>query len=86
MNFVSNFINNFIQSLRLILLQADSVKINSIYPFGILYYFSLPFICFGIFKSFKSSKLFNYILNSLFIACIILCIVKPKKETFSKSK
>lgn len=74
-NFLSNFINNFIQSLRLILLQADSVKINSIYPFGTLYYFSLPFICFGIYKSFKSFKLFNYILNSLFIACIILCIV-----------
>lgn len=74
-NILVNFFNNIISMLRLILLQADSVKINSIYPFGVLYYFSLPFIIYGIFKSFKIKKLFNYLLNSLFIACCVLCIV-----------
>lgn len=54
---------------------SDSVKINSIYLFGVLYYFSLSFIIYGIFKSFTIKKLFNYFLNSLFIACCVLCIV-----------
>lgn len=77
--FFSKSINNFLDSIRILILQTDNLPWNSIEQFGTIYIFSTIFTIIGLIYAFKKEKTveikYNYIFNIWFIACIILTFI-----------
>lgn len=70
--------NNFINSIKILILQEDGLPWNSFNFYGIIYIFSLPFTVIGLKKMFfKNNKdnIFNSIINLWFIVSIGLLFV-----------
>lgn len=74
-DFLSVSLNNFKESIKILLLQTDNSGWNSILPYGITYLFSLPFTIIGIIQNFKNNKeekVLKNIINIWFIASFLL--------------
>lgn len=77
--FLSTSISNFVESLKILILQTDNLPWNSIVPFGIIYIFSGVFTILGIINAFAKNKKieikYNWIFNVWFIVTIILAFI-----------
>ena len=65
-------LDNFIGSMKLIIFQDDKLISNAIYPYGIIYIFSLPITIVGLIKCFKKSNQINFVINIWFITAMLL--------------
>ena len=78
-DFFASSISNFIESMKILIIQTDGLPWNSIYPFGTIYLFSTFFTIIGVIDSFRKDKLveikYNYIFNIWFIVSIILTFI-----------
>ncbi len=80
-NFLVNMIKNFIESLKVVILQTDKLPWNTLNEYGIIYMFSGIFTIIGLLFSFvknnKQPKYF-FIFNTWFITSLLLMfIVEP---------
>ena len=77
--FLKNSINNFMQSLGILITQNDYLPWNCIRPYGTIYLFSTVFTIIGLINSFKKNKWlevkYNYIFNIWFIVSVILTFI-----------
>ena len=80
-NILKNSLNNFIESMKILILQTDNSGWNSIVPYGITYVFSFPFTIIGIIYSLKRNeekdKYINIINLWFLAACLLLFTVQP---------
>ena len=78
-SFLEQSMSNFIQTIKMLIIQTDGLQWNNIEPFGIIYIFSIFFTIIGIIDSFKKKKIveikYNYIINLWFIVSIILSFI-----------
>ena len=78
-DFFTVSINNFLESMKILLLQTDGLQWNSIQPFGLIYIFSGVFTIVGIVFSFRVNEKvkvkYGYIFNAWFIVSIILTFI-----------
>lgn len=76
-NFLINSINNFIDSVKIVVNQNDNLPWNALDISGITYKTSLIFTIIGIFVSFKNKEKirYNYIFNIWLIVSILLMVV-----------
>lgn len=79
MNFINSSLNNFIESLKILLFQTDGLEWNSQKPFGLIYYFSIFFTVIGIIYCFKENKIiekiYNYVINIWFVVAVLLTFI-----------
>lgn len=68
----NNFLINFFSVIIFLIFQSDVISYNCIPYFGIYYFISFPFLLYGIYKSFKSKHIIFTIINTEFIASIIM--------------
>lgn len=72
-------IKNFMDSMKILILQSDGLPWNNVIPFGTMYIFSTIFTLIGICACFKKDKKieikYNYLFNVWFIVCIILTFI-----------
>lgn len=78
-DFLTISISNFIESMKILILQTDGLPWNNIQPFGTIYIFSTIFTITGIINSFIKNKFveikYSYLFNIWFIVCIILTFI-----------
>lgn len=72
-------IKNFMDSMKILILQSDGLPWNNVIPFGTMYIFSTIFTLIGICACFKKDKKieikYNYLFNVWFIVCIIVTFI-----------
>ena len=75
--FLQKTINNFTESIKMLIYQSDGLPWNSMSFFGITYIFTLPFTVLGIILSFskKMDFKYKYIFNIWFIVSVILLMI-----------
>jgi hypothetical protein len=73
--FISTSLNNFITSIKILILQNDGLEWNAISIYGINYIISLPFTLIGIYNNFKTKDFKKWIINIWFIVAILLLFV-----------
>ncbi len=77
--FVLESIRNILKCLSILVFQSDNLAWNNIFPYGIVYVFSIVFTLIGIINSFKKNKIielkYNYVINIWFIVSIILSLI-----------
>lgn len=75
--FLKNSLNNFIESIKIVIFQNDKLEWNSLKWYGICYIFSIPFMILGIFINFRKNKdnISKNIINIWFISSLLLMFV-----------
>lgn len=75
--FFQKTINNFTQSIKMLIYQNDGLPWNSMRYFGIVYIFTLPFTILGIVLSFSKKTEFKYkeIFNVWFVVSVLLLMI-----------
>ena len=77
--FLSKSINNFIQGMKMLIIQNDGLPWNCLPTYGTIYLFSIIFTIIGIWNSFRKNKKlevkYNYVFNIWFIVSIILSFI-----------
>jgi len=75
--FIEKTINNFTESIKMLIYQNDNLPWNAMNFFGIVYIFTLPFTILGIVLSFSKKTEFRYkeIFNIWFIVSVILLMI-----------
>lgn len=75
--FIEKTINNFTESIKMLIYQNDGLPWNAMSFFGITYIFTLPFTVLGIVLSFSKKKDFEYsgIFNIWFIVSVLLLMI-----------
>lgn len=77
-NVIQNSLTNFIESIKILITQNDTLPWNTISPYGITYIISLPFTILGIYLNFKEKESSKWIWNIWFIAAfLLLFVVEP---------
>lgn len=77
-NLIQNSLTNFMESMKILITQNDTLPWNAISPYGITYIISLPFTLLGIYQNFKEKESSKWIWNLWFItAFLLLFIVEP---------
>lgn len=76
-DFLKNSLNNFIESIKILVLQNDNLEWNALKWYGICYVFSLPFMMLGIFVNFRKNgdNIIKNIINIWFVASLLLMFV-----------
>ena len=74
-NFLKTGLENFKQSILILIKQYDTLEWNAYEIYGLTYIVSLPFTLVGIYKSYKSKEEINWIINIWFIVAILLLFV-----------
>lgn len=77
--FLLSSFSNFIESLKILIMQFDELPWNSIYPFGTIYIYSTFFTIIGLINSFRKNRVvdikYNEAFNIWFIVSIILIFI-----------
>lgn len=77
-NVIINSLINFVEAIKILLIQDDRLGFNAFPLYGIIYIVSLPFMIVGIWKALKSKKSIDWIFNIWFIsAFLLLFVVQP---------
>ncbi len=77
-NIIQNSLENFKNSINILINQNDELSWNAISPYGIIYIISIPFTLIGIFVNFKEKENGKWIWNLWFIsAFLLLFIIEP---------
>lgn len=76
-SFLKNSLNNFIESIKIVIFQNDKLEWNALRWYGICYIFSIPFMILGIFINFRKNKdnISKNIINIWFISSLLLMFV-----------
>lgn len=75
---LKTMISNFSESMKILLTGDDKLLSNAIFPYGIIYIFSIPLTIIGLFLSFKRKNEINIMMNIWFLTSILLTfIVEP---------
>lgn len=76
-SFLKNSLNNFIESIKIVIFQNDKLEWNALKWYGICYIFSIPFMILGIFINFRKNKenISKNIINIWFISSLLLMFV-----------
>lgn len=74
---LKNSLNNFIESIKIVIFQNDKLEWNALKWYGICYIFSIPFMILGIFINFRKKKdnIDKNIINIWFISSLLLMFV-----------
>ena len=74
---LKNSLNNFIESIKIVIFQNDKLEWNALKWYGICYIFSIPFMILGIFINFRKKKdnIGKNIINIWFISSLLLMFV-----------
>ena len=76
-SFLKNSLNNFIESIKIVIFQNDKLEWNALRWYGICYIFSIPFMILGMFMNFRKNKdnISKNIINIWFISSLLLMFV-----------
>ena len=74
-NLFNNIIKNFINSIKILVLQNDKLSWNCIPGFGMFYVLSLPFTIIGLIYNLKNKNKYKNLFNLWFIAAFLLLFV-----------
>lgn len=76
-DFLKNSLNNFIESIKILLFQNDKLDWNALKWYGICYVFSIPFMILGIFVNFRKNEnnISKNIINIWFVSSLLLMFV-----------
>lgn len=76
-DFLKNSLNNFIESIKILVFQNDKLDWNALKWYGICYVFSIPFMILGIFVNFRKDEnnISKNIINIWFVSSLLLMFV-----------
>lgn len=77
-NVIVQLIDNFIESMKILILQNDGYNANTLKNYGIIYVFSLPITIIGLIKCIRKKENINLVFNVWFISAFMLTFIcKP---------
>lgn len=77
-NVIAQLIDNFIESMKILILQNDKYNANALENYGIIYVFSLPITIIGLINCIRKKENINLVFNVWFIAALMLTFIcKP---------